>query len=716
MPAPGRFRAPTRPTETPADPHRPWAAGLAWGIALIVAVLLLASATGPGQSLSIPTLLAALVGGLLPALLWMIPAAAIAALLRPLMPECLSSRERTLIAWAIGVGVALWIDSLLGRLGVLASSPVVAWGLTIVGGVVLLAVLGRQSRSWPLPRPTWTELSLVPAIAVLAVATISAPGWLWSSEFGGYDVLAYHLQLPKEWRSLGVIEPLAHNVYSHLPNHVEASTLRLMMLVGGPLDAALPAQMVQALLAVSTAALLAATAARLVPSAAAAAGLVTAGLFLGTPWVTVVGSLAYDEMAVCLPLAAIVALLTPIEAVTDSPAPLRLGLLVGILAGSAVAAKATSVGFVALPAVGLLLARLPRRGWLLALAGVSASAVVVLAPWLVQNLLSAGQPFFPILAEPLGGGGWSPEQAATFAAAHGPDRNPLAAFLAEALLHGIGPSPESGEPWRPQWSLLWPLGLTASAIALASTACRANAIRLLGILAVMIAFWMGFTHLESRFLVPAAVPLSLLIGLSATRWAHPDGRTSSLVAAALTVWGLVPVAIYLKERPLTPGNWIGAPAAAVGQVATTAGEIHRALLKRPGLSREERGEVLQHAPPWTFLNEPTLTGHEGRVLLVGESRVFYLDRDCEYVSVWDRGRLSMLAREYPDDPDRWVRELSQAGFTMVLFDGAMIKRWRRNGWLDPALSAEAISAFTARLRPLRGFGNGVELFAIGGGP
>ena len=58
----------------------------------------------------------------------------------------------------------------------------------------------------------WTA---APAVAVLLVAACSAPGWLWASEFGGYDALSYHLQLPKEWLHLKKITTLDHNVYSH---------------------------------------------------------------------------------------------------------------------------------------------------------------------------------------------------------------------------------------------------------------------------------------------------------------------------------------------------------------------------------------------------------------------------------------------------------------------------------------------------------------------
>ena len=56
-------------------------------------------------------------------------------------------------------------------------------------------------------------------------ATRPAP--LWGSEFGGYDVLEYHLELPQEWLAAGRLSPLDHNAYSYLPSYLEAASMHL---------------------------------------------------------------------------------------------------------------------------------------------------------------------------------------------------------------------------------------------------------------------------------------------------------------------------------------------------------------------------------------------------------------------------------------------------------------------------------------------------------
>ncbi|MFZ9691239.1 MAG: hypothetical protein ACO3EP_04290, partial [Phycisphaerales bacterium] len=686
-------------------------ASLVVTIATLSVAGFLASRTGSETGFSPIEPIAAFAVGVLPALLWLGFAGGLAVPASKLLPPHLVGSERMLAALALGVGLAMWIDAVLGRLGILTlGDGIAAWTIAVLGAAGLLGPLRRAS--WRPPRLAWRDLTLATPLATLAVAAIAAPGWLWASEFGGYDALSYHLQLPKEWLGLGVLEPLGHNVYSHLPSHVEASTLHLMAMLRDPLDAAIPAQCLQALLAVATAALLATTARRLAgANAVTPAGFVAAGAFLGTPWIVVTGSLAYSEMAVCLPFAAGLAVLLRRPSEANAPrSPQTETIAIALLAATAIGAKATAIGFVALPLGVLLLASTPPRRWWIATVLGLLVGLVVLSPWLWHNTVSAGQPFFPLLANALGGGGWSDEQREIFAAAHGPDASPWSAFVAEALLHGLGPAPDAGEPWRPQWSLLWMLGLAAIAVLAIRPAWRGIAGRLGLIVGVNVVFWAAVTHLESRFLIPAAVPLAMATGLATVDLRRPIER--GLLVLAVLVWGLVPAAIFLRERPVSEADRWGSPAAATGRIAALSGDLHIRLLRDPGLSREARGEVLETAPPWTFINDPSLTGADGKVLLLGEARPFYLRRTGEYATVWDRGRVSSLVRAHPDDPARWRRELAEAGFTLLLVDRNMIDRWRRDGWWDGALDAETIDRLLEALVPMRRFAYGLELFAI----
>lgn len=712
-------------------------------LALLAAVALLASVTGPHDSGRAIEAMAALAAGGLPALLWLAAAAGLGRVASPLLlprrrsaddAGGLAALDRLLLEVASGVCLLAAADAALGRVGL--AEPWLLWPLTVLlAGAALwprrAGTLLGIVRSAP-PGTAWTLLAIVPAVAVLLVAAAAAPGWLWSSEFGGYDALAYHLELPRRWMEAGGIGPIDGNVYAFLPSHLEAAFLHLMVLLGDPLAAAIPSQFLHALLAILTAATLGRAAARSLPArdARPRGGLLAAGIFLGIPWVVIVASLAYNEMAAMLPLAAgLLRLLPPAESngleADPAPEPWRLGVLLGVLLGGAIGAKATAVGSVAAPLGLLLLAggpTLPQRWFtrVLAAAIAACAALVMLLPWAIESTAASGSPLFPLFAATFPSPLWDAEQARIFAEAHGPaaawgDR--LHAIWDELLRLGIGPNPQPPSPWQPQWSLLGWFALAAIASLLSSPQRRAVGSRLLLVLAVQLLFWLLFTHAKSRFMLPAAVPAAAAVAIAIAGGPLRSGRSRgargeiALANLALLAWCLLPAAVFLRERPI---EGVPAPAAATGQIAAISGELHERLRADPRLSRRERAEVLAAAPPWTWINDSGLSGREGRVLLVGERRTFYLRRPFSAATVWERGELSRLARSHPDGHDAWRRELASQGFTMLLVDRGMIARWWRDGWWDPQLPPESIDRFLATLPSLRRFPYGLELFSLEG--
>src|SRR5208337_2754538 len=69
---------------------------------------------------------------------------------------------------------------------------------------------------------------------VVTLAACFPPGILWGDEPNGYDVVEYHLQVPREWFEAGRILPLHHNVFSFFPFNVEMHYLLAMFLHDGP--------------------------------------------------------------------------------------------------------------------------------------------------------------------------------------------------------------------------------------------------------------------------------------------------------------------------------------------------------------------------------------------------------------------------------------------------------------------------------------------------
>ncbi len=76
----------------------------------------------------------------------------------------------------------------------------------------------------------WIATAAVAGVVMLAA--FFPPGVLWGDEPNGYDVVEYHLQVPREWYEAGRIIPLHHNVFSYFPFNVEMQYLLAMDLHG----------------------------------------------------------------------------------------------------------------------------------------------------------------------------------------------------------------------------------------------------------------------------------------------------------------------------------------------------------------------------------------------------------------------------------------------------------------------------------------------------
>jgi len=589
-----------------------------------------------------------------------------------------------LLQIGLGIAIMLGLDATLGTAGVLQwGGAAGAWATLGPGWLLLAAQLIRNSRRVKgaeshLPHPlVWCA---APAIAVLLTAACSTPGWLWESEFGGYDALSYHLQLPKEWMAFGAIRPLEHNVYSFLPGYVEAAYYHLALLRGDAIQSAYAAQLLHTFITIAAACAIG----RLIQSLliSEAAGAIAMVLALGTPWTIVVGSLAYNEMFVVLFLAC-----SGLIAAEQTHCARKRGFAIGLLAGAAVGAKLTAAGFVALPLGAMMLVTLPLRQCVTIAMFAAASCTAMLLPYLMRNGIAAGNPVFPFATDVFGQAHWTVEQAVTWRRGHMSDvgiSDRLTALWNQLMRYGWGPAPvaESGEPWKPQWSVLFLLGMggaVAAAVRRPRTSPMARG--LLAMLVVQIAYWAFFTHLQSRFMLPALVPLVGLAVLGGFAIAHrlrQAGHPRAFFALAIlsTLWAAQPALIFVGENQ-------GAPAARIGLIDFMTGQLHASQLAR-ATTESERLELLATAPPALFLN--TLLPRNARTLLVGDAAPFYYTGDIAYQTTWDRGPMSEALRTGSDP----IAHLRAAGFTHVLINLGMLERWAQSAWNDPLLTPESV--------------------------
>ncbi|MFO0894396.1 MAG: hypothetical protein U0574_05495 [Phycisphaerales bacterium] len=668
----------------------PGAALLLAAAACAAALLPAAGRTGDQGSALVPMAAAWIREGWAP-LLWLCSAAGLGgALRRALAPDAPAA-----MALPAGTAALMALDQVCGMAGVLAG-PAGAWSALAPGLLLLLLQAVRGTPSAPAgpgagaPRLPWWPAGA--ALAVLLLAAASSPGWLWSTEFGGYDALSYHLQLPREWLAAGRLGPLAHNAYSFLPGWAEGATLHLFALGGDPVLLGLRAQMLQALLAVAAAI-----------SLGAAAGPAAGVLLLGTPWIVVTGSMAYAEMGALLGGAGILMLVQP-GARPGAPPTWRRGVLLGLLAALVTGCKPSAAPILLLPLA--LLALIPGpRGRVSAplLLGAAVSAVLLLSPWLIRNAAMTGNPIFPFGTRWLGAWTWDAAQVEAWRSGHaaGGHGSAAGAVWDQFLRFGVGPNPAPGEPWQPLFGLLPWAALAALCVLLARPATRAAGVAYSLAIGSGLLAWLLLTHWQSRFLVPLAPLLAAATGMalhSAAAGARPAGRRAA-ATLLLCLCSAQPLLAWWREGP--------APAAMVDAEWLMSGDAAADALRDPQLPAPERERLSSIRA--VAINHGLPPG--SRTLLVGDAAPYRYRSSVLYTTVWCRQPLlAPLTAGRP--PEETISGLRSAGVTHVLVDGAMLSRWQRSGWLDPALTPERVKLLASRLVPLRNLDGGAVLYAL----
>ncbi len=603
-------------------------------------------------------------------------------------------------ALVIGCCAMLLVDAVAGVVGVLG----LAGGLLPAALLLLPGYFGLW-RNYQLPWPRrsgaaaptnssapWFAWTIAAPMAVLVLACASAPGWLWSTEFGGYDVLSYHLELPREWLARGRIMSLDHNAYSLLPSYMEAAYLHLMALRGDAHSAALSAQVLHALMAVAAAVMTGVVARTIVERGTggaleapepSAVRWIAGAVLLGTPWVIVTATLAYNEMPMLLALAAALWLVfSRVER-----ASVGEWLALGLLLDGAVGAKLTALPLVAVPMVIALAARggFTVSGLVRGALIVGSVLFVLLAPWWLRTLIEVGSPFFPIV----GSGGLSAERATAFHAAHASP--PPGTWWLHArdqyFAAGFGESPTENEPWRAFWSILPGLGVVAALWLIVRGTLRRPSLTLIGVVMIQLGLWIMFTHAKGRFLLPTAVPLAVLVALAFAPMANLGWLGKSALAALAGAWCLQPLMAYATDGPIIDG--CPSPATGVAMESVLTGEVEGtglpALLKR--------------------LPEGS------RVATLGAAAVFWWPMIPGYSTVWNDGPVTRAMRESGGDASKAAAALRSEGWTHIVIDRTMLRVWEQSGWLDPIVTRESVDALARELLPARSFGS-TELFTL----
>ena len=106
---------------------------------------------------------------------------------------------------------------------------------------------------------------------------------------------------------------------------------------------------------------------------------------------------------------------------------------------------------------------------------------------------------------------------------------------------------------------------------------------------------------------------------------------------------------------------------------------------------------------------------DARILFIGDATPLYVRDQSRivYQTTWDRGPLSQVMREHPDDPGAWIHLLRERGFTHVLIDPNMLYRWEKSGWNDPLITAERVVNMAEKQAALvRRFPSGEAIYRL----
>jgi hypothetical protein len=470
---------------------------------------------------------------------------------------------RLLTATALGLGLMSLIVLGLGLGGLF--NRVTAAGLIAVGiGLGLLAarrvqpsqifgpITGRADwRLWPL-------LFCAPA-AGFGVATALVPaGLIWPDEPNGYDVVEYHLQVPREWFEMGRIAPLHHNVFSFFPMNIELHYLLAMQLRGGPWAGMYLAQLMHCAMIVLSVVAVFAVVDDLTRSRSSAA--VAALLAAGAPWLSLLAGIAYDEGGLLLfGTLAVGWLLRACDG--RIAGKLQSAAVAGALAGFAAGSKLTAVPYVlliiptAVVAASAISRAWPTAAWP-AIAGAIAIFLVAgaatFSPWLIRNTVWTGNPVFPELTGVFGRGPFTAEQSIRWEQAHHarPDQRPVGARLS-ALVDQSGTLISSRDAtFGYALPLLVPI-VGLGLIRWRPVAGSRTTFALLLATLLILGFWLFFTHLQGRFLVILIPLVALMAGI----WPGPPifARVVLVLAVGSSIFGMMGLAQRWEERSRQAG-------------------------------------------------------------------------------------------------------------------------------------------------------------------
>jgi hypothetical protein len=474
-------------------------------------------------------------------------------------------------AWGMSALVLLanWLAATLGPgVAAVTLSPWLWWAVLAGGAVVTAAYLRRPLRAWSMPR------SFDGRVLVWAVLAVAMGYWLVGVSrppgFTGLagtpqtaDVTAWHLQYPRELLASHGVRMTDHIAGDRgLPTGAHMLFELAMILRGGAYEGAYAAQAVGGafgLLAVLMVML------SLRPHDDAR-GRIAAMLLGTTPLAIYLGMLAVPDLWQVAALACSALWLRQWLA-----GPLvRCGICVGISAGVACAGVASAAAMSLLPVLAvMLLASLRPPARLAGFAAAAVAAMLPALPWMIAcgyhpaKLLGSAN--YLVASAPYRAAGPSPAAALRGSATQASSQPAIAASQATQSA-GAPPGGQASadgpahafirkfvleQRFGPLTMILLAVGLLALPVAWLRKA-EAFDLAMAGLLAAQLGAWAVWGwRLDASVLLPAAVPMVLLVASLLVRLAGIAKNPFTRAASGGGPWGLAPAVAAAAAAAVT---------------------------------------------------------------------------------------------------------------------------------------------------------------------
>ncbi|MFA8017442.1 hypothetical protein [Bremerella cremea] len=527
----------------------------------------------------------------------------------------------------LGIGLTLlsWSTCILGLCGLLQRPLAIVLSLAILFvslGTAWKKQLARGSDPSEATAPSsvadfesrWWLLATAPLLLFIVGVSIVPPY--------EYDVVEYHLEVPKQWYQAGEVSVLPGNVYSGMPMGAEMWALLSMIFVPSEsawFYGALIGKTVMGLFTVFIAGLLYGAGKRLVGPWCGRAAALSA---IAVPWLTyqsgtglVDGVWAFFTLAAAYPV--LIVMTTDNE--KRSALPLDgLAILSGLMAGMAFGVKYPALLLAIVPVFGLWVYA-ARTDW--KVLGLQVAAVLVMtAPWLVKNTIDTGNPVYPLAGNLFPTDIRTADQIAQWNQAHQVPTNAEGSrYSISQLMHGVT-TLIGGSPWAG-------LAIVPLAICGLFSPQRRLVVPVVILLAVCWLVWWGMSHRLERFLIPA-IPLGCLLAGIGAEMVAPYALGRYALRAWLGLGLLVGFVLVNQSQAIKLDP--------------------RIFVSLESLANSHTAQGVQ------WLNEHVPPGDA--VLATGDAALFYLEPPVMYHTCFDDPPFQPLVKMTADERRAWLAE------------------------------------------------------------